>query len=75
MNVIKSSVSKEGGGMTVSIMKNRKCTEALTKMICRGFGNTKILDIKELTEGYFNVAYLADLENGKSVIIKVAPAP
>lgn len=38
------------------------------------FGNTKILDIKELTEGYFNVAYLADLENGKSVIIKVAPA-
>ncbi len=29
---------------------------------------------KELTEGYFNVAYEVDLTNGKKTLLKIAPS-
>lgn len=63
------------GGIKVikSLTKNRKTTEEIVKMIQKGLGNINVIKIEELTEGFFNIAYLISLENGRNVILKIAP--
>jgi 5-methylthioribose kinase len=57
--------------------KNKQRMETLHEMVSRAFKGLKILDkedsIIELKEGYFNVAYCIKLEDGKEVILKIAP--
>lgn len=57
--------------------KNKQSIETLQEMVSRAFKGLKILDkedsVIELKEGYFNVAYCIKLEDGKEVILKVAP--
>jgi len=62
-----------------SLTKNKQTNDNLTKMITAAFGEqVQIGDgvadvkIKELKEGFFNVAYDIKLSN-KSVILKIAP--
>jgi len=59
--------------MVKSSTKNRKSDEEITKMIQKGLGNVNVIKIEELTEGFFNIAYLIELENESSVILKIAP--
>lgn len=56
-----------------SLTKNRQDRQTLEQMAAKFFAPSVILDIEELTEGYFNVAYKICLSNGKKVILKVAP--
>lgn len=58
--------------------KNKQSIETLQEMVSRAFKGLKILDkedsVIELKEGYFNVAYCIKLEDGKEVILKIAPS-
>ena len=58
-----------------SLTKNRQSEETLRKMVERFFHPHELQSYKEMTEGYFNVAYEVTLSSGEAVILKVAPAP
>lgn len=60
--------------MAESLTKNKQDAETLKKMVDKYFAPIQMISFKELTEGYFNVAYEIYLSNKKSVILKVAPA-
>lgn len=53
--------------------KNSISEEILKKMAYQAFPTEKVKAAKELTEGYFNTAYLITFESGKEVILKIAP--
>ena len=58
-----------------SATKNKQTNEEIIKMVHKAFGNnlsSKDITVKELTEGFFNVAYEVVLP-GKAVILKIAP--
>lgn len=61
--------------MIKSSTKNRKSNEEIIKMIQKGLGNINVIKIEELTEGFFNIAYLIEVEDGKNFILKIAPQP
>jgi fructosamine-3-kinase len=54
--------------------KNKQSRETIEKMVVRAFPNRNINEIKELTEGFFNIAYLIELSDNMEVILKIAPA-
>lgn len=56
-----------------SLTKNRQDAVTLERMAERYFAPATILRCRELTEGYFNVAYDICLSDGRDVILKVAP--
>lgn len=56
-----------------SLTKNYKDQETLNKLVQKAFKDVHIDKFTELTEGYFNVAYLINLSNGNEVILKIAP--
>ena len=58
-----------------SLTKNHQSEQRLTKMVEHCFLSCKLMGYRELTEGYFNVAYEVALSDGRGVILKVAPAP
>jgi len=58
--------------MPVSITKTAVSEETIYKMVQKVFG-CEPKEIKELTEGFFNVAYRIDLGD-RTVILKVAPS-
>lgn len=60
--------------MIKSSTKNRKSNEEITKMIQKALGNINVIKIEELTEGFFNIAYLIEVENGTNFILKIAPS-
>ena len=57
--------------------KNRKSREQLTRMVERAFAGRTLGGgedaIRELKEGWFNVAYQLRLDDGQEVILKIAP--
>jgi aminoglycoside phosphotransferase (APT) family kinase protein len=58
-----------------SLTKNRQSEEAVLQMVRRAFGNGITSDqitVRELTEGYFNIAYEVILPD-RAVILKIAP--
>ncbi len=60
-----------------SATKNKQKQEDIIKMVHHAFGRDLTMEdisIKELTEGYFNVAYEIGL-SGQAVILKIAPDP
>jgi Predicted aminoglycoside phosphotransferase len=59
--------------VAASLTKNKKSNEEIVKMIQKGLGNINVIKIEELTEGFFNIAYLIELENNREVILKIAP--
>lgn len=60
--------------MLVSLTKNKQSEVTVRKMAAKFFAPVEMVGYTELTEGYFNVAYEVFLRNGRSVILKVAPA-
>lgn len=56
-----------------SLTKNRQSKDTIKRMTEKYFSPLKMKDYKELTEGYYNVAYEVELSDGSKVILKVAP--
>lgn len=61
--------------MPVSLTKNKQSDAVIREMLHRAFPFVIPLEIEELTEGFFNVAYYVKLEDGREVILKIAPPP
>ena len=61
--------------MPVSMTKNQKSRVQLEHMMQQACPNSPDKILNELTEGYFNAAYEVTLQNGKQVILKIAPPP
>lgn len=57
--------------MPVSITKAAVTEETINRMIQKAFGEN-VLEIQELKEGYFNIAYKIQLHN-RDVVLKIAP--
>lgn len=53
--------------------KNKQSHEMLANMINRAFPGVEPVSIKELTEGFFNVAYMVELSDGSETVLKIAP--
>ena len=57
--------------------KNRKTREQIGSMAARAFGGLGLAAgaeaVRELTEGWFNVAYDVRLGDGRQVVLKIAP--
>lgn len=58
-----------------SMTKNHQSEQVITKMVEHCFPSCQMAGYRELTEGYFNVAYEVILSDGRHTILKVAPAP
>lgn len=56
-----------------SITKSAISNEMIQKITAREFPFSGFQKAEELTEGYFNAAYLVTLENGQEMILKIAP--
>ncbi len=56
-----------------SMTKNKQNKDVIRRMTEKYMSPLKMTDCKELTEGMFNAAYEVDLDNGSSVILKIAP--
>ncbi len=53
--------------------KNRQSMDTIQKIIEKAFGTVKVKNLEELKEGYFNIAYLVELSDGRETILKIAP--
>ncbi|PWV89331.1 phosphotransferase family enzyme [Paenibacillus cellulosilyticus] len=53
--------------------KNKQSNEILSTLIDRAFPGVEAVSIKELTEGFFNVAYIVELSDGRETVLKIAP--
>jgi aminoglycoside phosphotransferase (APT) family kinase protein len=58
----------------MSHTKNLQTDQALQLLVARAFDGAKIRSHSELTEGFCNAAYKIELESGKRVVLKIAPA-
>ena len=51
-----------------SLTKNKQNRETISKMVEKYFSPLKMKNYRELTEGYFNIAYEIHLSNEEQVI-------
>jgi aminoglycoside phosphotransferase (APT) family kinase protein len=58
----------------MSQTKNLQTDQALQILVAKAFDGAKIKSHSELTEGFCNAAYKIELDNGKRVVLKIAPA-
>ncbi|NLT53672.1 MAG: aminoglycoside phosphotransferase family protein [Actinomycetales bacterium] len=62
-----------------SITKNRQPLSVLRAMVTRAYGAGQVDDgdgwVEELGHGWFNVAYVIRLRDGRRVVLKIAPSP
>jgi len=56
-----------------SMTKNGQSKDVICKMIEKYMSPLKMTDCKELTGGFFNAVYEVYLNDGSSVILKIAP--
>lgn len=57
-----------------AVTKNRQSREVLLQMVQKAFGNeTGIKTLKELPEGFCNIAYRILLSDGRETILKISP--
>lgn len=57
-----------------SLTKNRQNENTIRKMVKKFFSPLELKDYRELTEGYFNIAYEVELSNRKKTVLKIAPS-
>lgn len=55
------------------VTKNAHDNDAIRRMVHRAFPGRDCIGIRELTEGYFNVAYLIRLDDDSETVLKIAP--
>jgi len=56
-----------------SLTKNKQDVQVIARMVEKFFAPITMISCKELTEGFFNVAYEIQLSDGQEVILKIAP--
>jgi fructosamine-3-kinase len=57
------------------LTQNIQSESTLARLVQRAFPERKLESVKELTEGYFNIAYEVSFEDGAQSILKIAPDP
>ncbi|OPJ56566.1 phosphotransferase family protein [Clostridium oryzae] len=57
-----------------SLTKNKQTIETINEMADKAFNGSKVSEITELKEGFFNVAYRLKLADEREVILKIAPS-
>ncbi|WP_099204414.1 phosphotransferase family protein [Scatolibacter rhodanostii] len=57
------------------LTKNIQSRAALEKLVEQAFPNKAFRHIQELTEGFFNIAYLVAFKDGTEFVLKIAPHP
>lgn len=57
------------------LTKNIQSESTLAKLIQKAFPERKLENLRELTEGYFNIAYEVSFDDGTASILKIAPHP
>lgn len=57
-----------------SLTKNRQSADIIKKMVKKFFSPLELQDYRELTEGYFNIAYEVELSDGRKAVLKIAPS-
>lgn len=57
-----------------SLTKNKQDEDTIRKMVKKFFSPLELKDYRELTEGYFNIAYEVELSNRKKTVLKIAPS-
>lgn len=55
-----------------SVTKNKKSFEDLQNLVSTSM-SVPLVSAQELTEGYFNAAYLLELADGRKCVMKIAP--
>ncbi|QTH40675.1 aminoglycoside phosphotransferase family protein [Cohnella sp. LGH] len=58
-----------------NLTKNKQSESTLSQMVQDAFPERKLEYLKELTEGYFNIAYEVSFQDGTKSILKIAPHP
>jgi aminoglycoside phosphotransferase (APT) family kinase protein len=63
-----------------SVTKNRQPSKVLRAMVERAYGRDQVPAegsawVREMGDGWFNVAYCIGLRDGSEVVLKIAPAP
>ncbi|GKU27043.1 phosphotransferase family protein [Clostridium folliculivorans] len=53
--------------------KNKQSHKTISNMVKRAFKGVEALEVIELKEGFFNVAYMVILSDERQVILKIAP--
>ena len=61
--------------MSMTLTKNKQSVSRLEQLIKNAFPHKKLKNIKELTEGFFNIAYAVSFEDGTESVLKIAPHP
>ena len=56
-----------------SLTKNKQSREILQKLTEKYFAPASMVSFRELTEGYFNMAYEIQLSSRRQVVLKIAP--
>jgi len=56
-----------------SLTKNKQSYETINEMVHKAFNEVSVIEVTELKEGFFNVAYIIKLSDEREVILKVAP--
>lgn len=59
--------------MTPAATKNRKSPEQLALLTANAFAPCKLAEIAELDQGLFNAAYAIRLDDGRRLVLKIAP--
>ncbi|GAB4006148.1 hypothetical protein GCM10029992_56010 [Glycomyces albus] len=60
--------------MAESVTRPRLSLDEVTEILHAGLGESpKILDHQEFTDGYFNAVHGVDLDDGRRLIVKIAP--
>jgi aminoglycoside phosphotransferase (APT) family kinase protein len=62
-----------GSVIMQSLNKSKLCDIQIKSIIIQAFGQS-IQSVEELSDGWANVAYVIDLQDGKKVVLKVAPS-
>jgi aminoglycoside phosphotransferase (APT) family kinase protein len=58
----------------MGVTKNYQSEVELQMLVVRAFQGVRMKTYRELTEGCCNVAYFIELEDGRKVVLKIAPA-
>jgi aminoglycoside phosphotransferase (APT) family kinase protein len=56
-----------------SLTKNKKSQAMISSMVEKAFAGLTAINITELKEGFFNMAYLIKLSNDNEVVLKISP--
>jgi aminoglycoside phosphotransferase (APT) family kinase protein len=61
--------------VVASISKTHVDVDVAATIVQDAFGHVELVDFTELTEGWFNAAYVMTLSDGRRCVVKVAPPP